>query len=221
MDNDVLGIVAKTALFYIPFLFALCMHEFAHGWMAQKLGDNTAKFMGRLTLNPLAHADFLGTFLLPIISVMTGSSIFFGWAKPVPVNEKNFKDRKRDMFWVAFAGPLSNILMAFVSSFLLVFVFLHLKEAKFYKAALALLQTFMQINLALAMFNLIPIHPLDGAKVLARFLPESINQKLEEHQNMLSLFLMVLFISGAMSFLRLPLMWSYNLLLTIAEKVLV
>src|SRR4051794_8394875 len=92
--------------YFVPFLFALCFHEFAHGWVAKMRGDRTAEIMGRLTLNPLAHADMIGTVILPLASILTGIP-FFGWAKPVPVDERNLKNPRIDMFWIAFAGPLS------------------------------------------------------------------------------------------------------------------
>ena len=97
--------------FFVPFLFALCFHEFAHGLVARMRGDRTAEIMGRLTLNPLAHADPIGTVLLPIIGFFTHAPLF-GWAKPVPVDERNFKNPKADMFCVAAAGPLSNLFLA-------------------------------------------------------------------------------------------------------------
>jgi Zn-dependent protease len=111
MDNFV-EIGHKLALFYVPFLFALCFHEFAHGWIAKTRGDNTAELMGRLTLNPMAHADMIGTFALPIMAIVFSVPIFFGWAKPVPVNIRNLKNPRVDMFWIALAGPASNILLA-------------------------------------------------------------------------------------------------------------
>src|SRR3954469_19503462 len=105
-----MAILPKIALYFIPFLLALCAHEYAHGWVANKLGDPTARLMGRLTLNPLAHADIIGTFMLPILAIITGGP-FFGWAKPVPVNDRNLKNRRLGMFWVALAGPASNMIL--------------------------------------------------------------------------------------------------------------
>ena len=119
---DPLEIAVKVGLFFIPFLFALCFHEFAHGFVAKLRGDNTAEIMGRLTMNPLAHVDWVGTVGLPIVSIITGLPLF-GWAKPVPVNPRNLKDPKNDMFWVALAGPLSNILLFLVGLVLKSFAF--------------------------------------------------------------------------------------------------
>src|SRR5687768_7506099 len=118
---DFLDMGYKLATQFVPLLFALCFHEFAHGWVAKKRGDNTADMLGRLTLNPMAHADPIGTFLLPISAILFQSPILFGWAKPVPVNERNLKKPLSDMFWIALAGPLSNIFLAVVSALVLGF----------------------------------------------------------------------------------------------------
>ncbi len=96
--------LAKVALYFVPFLLALSFHEYAHAWMAKRKGDTTAEFLGRLSLNPTVHMDILGTVILPLVAIFF-SGPFFGWAKPVPVNPRNFKDPVKDMFWVALAGP--------------------------------------------------------------------------------------------------------------------
>jgi Zn-dependent protease len=217
---DILEVTVRVAIVFIPFLFALCFHEFAHGWVAKKLGDNTAETMGRLTLNPLAHADPIGTFVLPIASILM-NSVFFGWAKPVPVNERNLKHPKKDMFWIAAAGPASNFLLAFLSSFILVYMSAHLADPDSRLSLMRFFDAFISINLALAIFNLIPIPPLDGAKVLGRFLPDSMNDTLEANSAMLSMILLFLFISGAMSILAVPIYWSKSLLMQFATSVVV
>jgi Zn-dependent protease len=112
---DLVEFGAKLGIFFVPFLFALCFHEFAHGLVAKWLGDNTAEMAGRLSLNPMVHADPVGTWILPIVSIALNSPFFFGWAKPVPVNSRNLKHRM-DMFWVSLAGPLSNVFLALVST---------------------------------------------------------------------------------------------------------
>lgn len=191
---DINTIMVKLSLFYVPFLFALCFHEFAHGWVAKRLGDNTAENMGRLTLNPLSHMDPLGTVVFPMLAIVGGSPLFFGWAKPVPVLERNLKNPKKDMFWIALAGPASNILLAFLGLFVMFFINftpLNFGSNPMLRQGLDL---FILINLFLAVFNLIPIHPLDGGKILARFLPFEANRWLEENSGMLGMILFALII---------------------------
>lgn len=213
---DVMDILGRVALFFVPLLFALCFHEFAHGLVAKWRGDNTAEQMGRLTLNPMAHADMIGTFILPLSAIIFQVPIFFGWAKPVPVNPRNLKNVRLDMFWIALAGPLSNIFLACVTTAIL-YVLVHTPAMNAYQDGyLSLFVMFIQVNLFLAVFNLIPLHPLDGGKVLARFLPAHINYKLEQNEQLTSMILLVLIIVGALSVLRYPVQIMLSFLLGIA-----
>jgi Zn-dependent protease len=209
--------------FFVPFLFALCFHEFAHGWVAKLRGDNTAQRMGRLTLNPMAHADPMGTFFLPIISLITHVPLF-GWAKPVPVDERNLKNPRVDMFWIAAAGPLSNLLLAFIASFGTALFLKFNSEALALQEAGAVqifdvLRMFVLLNVYLAVFNMIPFHPLDGGKVIARFLPPKINQQLEDMQNVISMILLLLFMSGAIAVISGPANFIAGLFLEFARRV--
>jgi Zn-dependent protease len=157
----------QTLVLLIPvILFALTIHELAHGYVAYRLGDPTAKYAGRLTLNPISHLDPIGTLMLFIVH--------FGWAKPVPVDPRYFANPKRDLLWVALAGPGSNILLAFISGLVIRFINAnpYLFQGTFLGEAFAAMMVLsLQINLALAIFNLLPIPPLDGSKVLAGLLP--------------------------------------------------
>ena len=206
--------------FFVPFLFALCFHEFCHGLVARWRGDNTAEIMGRLTLNPMAHADPLGTFFLPIVSFLTHAPMF-GWAKPVPVDERNLKNPRTDMFWIAAAGPLSNLLLACVTAVGIVF-FIRFNAEQIVNRqqgtmeVFDVLQKFILLNVYLAVFNLIPLHPLDGGKVIARFLPENVNRKLEDMQTYTSMLLLVLFVSGAAAIVAWPAQWLSSHLMTMA-----
>jgi Zn-dependent protease len=211
MDFTEIG--GRLALFYVPFLFALCFHEYAHGIVAKWRGDRTAEMMGRLTLNPLAHADLFGTFLLPIGAIVFGIPIFFGWAKPVPVNARNLKNVRSDMFWIALAGPASNVLLAVLGTGFLLVSLKYQLLGSFESSVIELMKMFILTNLFLAIFNILPIHPLDGGKVLARFLPASLNYKLEQNEQISSMILLVLVMSGALGILRIPVIACYNLLI--------
>ena len=167
----------SEAILSIPALMiAVILHEFAHGWVAEKMGDPTARLAGRLTLNPLPHIDPVGTILLPAMFIVLGSPVIFGWAKPVPINPMNFRDLRRGTFFVSIAGVTMNILLAVF--FGLAFrIALEIGEASgpFVKEAiigplLLFFQKSVLINLILAIFNMIPIPPLDGSRAVMSFL---------------------------------------------------
>ena len=160
----------------IPVLFAITLHEVGHGWAAKQFGDRTAEVQGRLTLNPIAHMDPIGTVLLPGLLLYLGGLVF-GWAKPVPINPMNLKNPKRDMFFVAIAGPAANLLMTvFWSVFFTVNVFLFGEQYYLYPYLVLMSQTGVFINLVLMVFNLLPIPPLDGGRVLRSIVNENIGR---------------------------------------------
>jgi Zn-dependent protease len=217
---DLLEIATRLITFFVPFLFSLCFHEYAHGWVARLRGDRTAEMSGRLTMNPIAHMDPIGTLLLPVLSVLFHSPISFGWAKPVPVNSRNLKNPRTDMFWVALAGPAANVLLAIVGTLSLVVLAVFFQTTAHFRGIISLLQSFIFVNLFLAFFNLIPLNPLDGGKILARFLPASVNYKLEQHEGMTSMILLMLMLSGAIRFLAIPVEMTYNFLVHFALGIL-
>lgn len=216
MDDALFQFGAKVAVIFIPFLFALCFHEYAHGLVAKMRGDRTAELMGRLTMNPMAHADVVGTLVLPLLALAFPSPIFFGWAKPVPVNERNLKNPRVDMFWIAIAGPLSNVFLALMGALCIWVIINFTLGVPYVQNSLPIFAQFIRINLFLAIFNLLPIHPLDGGKVLARFLPAHLNDKLEENQMMLNFLLLFLVFSGALAILAWPVEFATQLLLSVA-----
>lgn len=206
-------------LIYFPaFLFALSFHESAHGYVAMKFGDDTAKRLGRITLNPIPHMDIIGTFLLPIILFFTpGLRIpIGGWGKPVPVNPYNMKDPRKDNLWVALAGPVSNLFLACLCALLLrgmILGFPLLAEAgvtkqSFMGSAVGVLYSLLEIsvwiNLGLAFFNLIPLHPLDGGKVIEGLLPARYVDSYNRIAAYGMIIIFVLFYVGAFRLIFIP-----------------
>jgi Zn-dependent protease len=174
--------IQQIALWALPVLIAIIFHEIAHGWVAKFLGDPTASRMGRLTLNPLAHVDLFGTILVPLALIIANAPFLFGYAKPVPVNFANLRNPKRDMVWVALAGPATNLLLALGSILLLKLMLPWFGEAGrdstfaglvgFFAPIALMAKNSVLINVVLAVFNAFPLPPLDGGRVLVGLLPE-------------------------------------------------
>jgi Zn-dependent protease len=197
-----LSTVQKIAVMAVPMIFAIVLHEVAHGWVANRLGDHTARDMGRLTLNPLPHIDVLGTIILPVLCIMSGSPIF-GYAKPVPINPYNFKDPKKGMALSSLAGPGVNIAMALACTFLLRVVLAPLEGVMpepirgWLAAPLSLMLGYgIIINVVLAVLNMIPIPPLDGSRVVDNFLPMRLRPQWEAFSRLAPFLLLAVVFFG-------------------------
>ncbi|HEY2446386.1 MAG TPA: site-2 protease family protein [Rhizomicrobium sp.] len=189
---DPLQSVEQVALVAVPIIVAITLHEAAHGYAARHFGDDTAARAGRISLNPLRHVDLFGTILLPGLLLLSHAGFVFGYAKPVPVNFAALRHPKRDMVWVAAAGPGMNILLALISA-LLLFGAWQL-GGKAHPLALELLWTSVEINLVLAVFNLLPVPPLDGGRVAVGLLPQPFSLALAQLNRFGMLLLILLFI---------------------------
>ena len=210
--------IIRTLIISAPaLLIAITFHEASHGYVAHRLGDPTAKVMGRLTLNPIAHIDIVGTIIMPIMLLFfTNGNFVFGYAKPVPINPANFQDPKKHMAISAAAGPITNIVLAFISVLIIkillpiiIFILPGSLAQSFGEPLTYMLMKSIQWNVLLAVFNLIPIPPLDGGRVLTGFLPQKqafAYSKIEPYGMMIVILLIVtgmaqLFIVPVMTFI--------------------
>ena len=207
------GLDFKTMLLRLPIIFiAISIHEYAHGYAALKMGDGTAKACGRLSLNPLAHMDIIGALCMLLIG--------FGWAKPVPVNSANFRNKKQGYILVSLAGPLANFFLALVGA-VLYGLFLRIGfggfNSTFREVFFGLLQMMIIMNLSFGVFNLIPIPPLDGSKIVAAFLPYKALYKMQQFEKYSFIVLLVLLYTGiigrVLSFIINPMVASLNIII--------
>ena len=205
-------LVVMDYIFLIVILiFSVIIHEIAHGSVAFYLGDPTAKYAGRLTLNPLKHLDPIGSVILPIFLVimakLTGGGIIFGWAKPVPINPYNFKDQKYGSLKVALAGPASNLLIALIFGLILRFI----PQTFFLPGFIVMFSYIVYINILLAIFNLIPVPPLDGSHILFSLLPYSArNIKIFLHR--FGIFILLFIIVFAFQYVIKIISWIFTLI---------
>jgi len=197
MMNE-LSLIQRVVVWLLPVIFAITVHEVAHGWIAKKYGDKTAWMLGRLTLNPLKHIDPVGTLIIPGILLLTGTGFIFGWAKPVPVDARNFKNPRHDMAIVALAGPIANLLMAvgwaLVARLGVVLNIEFVSLPLIYSGIAGI-----SINLVLALINLLPIPPLDGSRIITGLLPSRWAWQYNRLERYGFLILLLLLFSGGLS----------------------
>lgn len=193
MDSIIQGI----AIYALPLIFAITLHEAAHGYVAKHYGDLTAYAQGRVTLNPLRHIDPIGTVILPLLLLAVSSPYLFGWAKPVPVNFGNLRHPKRDMFWVAAAGPGANLLMAFLWA--LVFKLgLAMPESDYAEPMLLMGKAGIFVNVILLVINLLPLPPLDGGRIAVSLLPHRIAYRFSQIEPYGFMILLILMFTGVL-----------------------
>ena len=198
-----LTIIQKLSAYALPVIFAITVHEAAHGYAARYFGDMTAHYLGRISLNPLKHIDPMGTVLLPAVLYMMSSPFLFGWAKPVPVIFSNLRNPKKNMLWVALAGPASNLVMAIFWTIILVRIDLFPSQAELFLRVMSLAG--IQINIVLMVLNLLPLPPLDGGRVAVSLLPHPWSSKLAGIEQYGFFILIFLLFSGLLSGILTPL----------------
>jgi len=213
-------IVQRISIGLPVFLFAIVFHEWAHARMALAFGDNTAERMGRLTFDPLSHADPIGTLLFPILGAAIGG-VVFGWAKPVPVEPRNFTKVKSGIFWVSFAGPLANLVLAVISSFIYAFIITNVsQDFSFYGVVRDMSQASILINVVLAVFNLIPFPPLDGSKMVSTFLNYENARRFEGLSQYSFVFIALLWFTNIFSYIMLPAYFAMNVMVSLFVGIL-
>lgn len=206
----------QIVIMIVPLLFAVTIHEVAHGYVAYKMGDNTAMLAGRLSLNPIRHLDFFGSLLLPLLLKLTGSTVIFGYAKPVPVNFSNLRNYRKSTIYVSSAGVLANFALAIISG-LIFQILTHFQPLwlssimkPFVLDLYQMLGYSVLINLVLAVFNLIPIPPLDGSKIIAMLLPANLRLQYARIERFGMLIIIFLLLTGSLgsvlSFFLIPML---------------
>ena len=210
---DVHSLVQTVAIYAIPVLFAITLHEAAHGYVARHFGDMTAHAQGRISLNPVRHVDAVGTIVVPlVILLLSGNKFLFGWAKPVPVNYSALRKPRQHMAWVAAAGPAANLLMALIWVVLLKIAILQPQHGFWLFLALVS-QAGIGVNLLFMFLNLIPILPLDGGRILASLLPRRAAGQYARLEPLGLPLLIVLLLTNVLNFVLAPLMGASDALI--------
>lgn len=200
-----LTLIQKIAIYALPVIFAITVHEAAHGYAARYFGDMTAHLAGRISLNPIKHIDPIGTILVPTLTMLAGG-ILFGWAKPVPVDFSRLRNPKRDMLWVAAAGPASNLVMGIFWAFVLSFA--GAAPANLSTPLAYMAQAGVMINIVLMVLNLIPLPPLDGGRIAVSLLPHDLAIRYAKVEQYGFIILLVLLFTGVLSKIMNPFIYA-------------
>jgi len=207
-----LTFIQKIAIYALPVIFAITVHEAAHGYVARFFGDMTAHYQGRITLNPLKHIDPIGTILLPMVMMLLPGPYIFGWAKPVPVDFSRLRNPKRNMLWVAAAGPGSNLVMAIMWA--LVYNFSNLVPAEFTMPLRLMAEAGILINVVLMVLNLLPLPPLDGGRIAVSLLPNNLAARYARIEPYGFFILLALLFTGILSQIIGPFIYAFVGLIT-------
>lgn len=211
MDSSYSEIIQRLSVQLVPFIMAVVFHEYAHGLIAYQWGDKTAQERGRLTLNPVPHLDPIGTVLFPLINLVTGIPLLFGWARPVPIDPRRFRRPRLGLFWVSLAGPGMNFLLATLSAALLCALIRWVPPSFYlFEPFERMAGASIGINFALGIFNLIPLPPLDGSKVIESFLSSSAARRYESLARFSLIILLVLLWTRALEVLTYPIEFCSN-----------
>lgn len=211
-------IIQGISIYALPVIFAITLHEAAHGYVARHFGDLTAEKAGRISLNPLKHIDPFGTILLPLMmflvsKLLMGNGLLFGWAKPVPVNFNQLRQPKKNMLWVAAAGPGANLLMAFFWAAIIKFG-ISIPDGIYVKPMILMGIAGIEINVILMVLNLLPLPPLDGGRIVVSLLPNKLAWKFAQIEPYGFVILLVLLVSGMLGVVLWP-------LITITKQIIV
>lgn len=199
---------------FVPFVMAVVFHEYAHGWVANRWGDTTARDRGRITLNPIPHMDPIGTILFPVLMMVTGVHLLFGWAKPVPIDPSRFRKYRPGLFWVSIAGVGMNFILAVLSAaaFCAIRVFVP-QDFFLAEPLMGMCLASVTVNYALAIFNLIPLPPLDGSKIIQSFLSLKATRRYESIARYSFFILLALIWTGATQILAYPILFFRDITL--------
>ena len=209
------NLIQTIAVYALPVLFAITLHEAAHGYVARRFGDNTAEVLGRISLNPIKHIDPIGTIAVPLLILLTsslaGMGFLFGWAKPVPINSRHLKNPRKDMVWIAAAGPGINLLMALAWALLAKLLLLLGAEEEFFFLKMA--DAGIMVNVGLMAINLLPLPPLDGGRIAVGLLPNRLAAMLARIEPYGFFIIIGLMLTKTLSFFLMPFyIFAYGLI---------